>query len=66
MAYMKFLTLVTLAAKWAWPFAQVLYQAARDGKIELEEVEGVLDVAWPRDRHGKPVVFQLPFYRPKV
>jgi hypothetical protein len=66
MTYLKFLTLITLAGKWAWPFAKVLYEAARDGKIELEEVEGVLDIAWPRDVRGKPVVFSLPFYRPKV
>lgn len=59
----KLLTIITLAFQWAWPFAKVVYEAAHDGKIERDEVELMLDAAWPTDAFGKPIVFKLPFYR---
>jgi hypothetical protein len=62
---LKYLTLITLAGKYAFPIALAIYRAASDGKVTIAEAHESLDAIWPRNEEGRHRVYKLPFYVPK-
>jgi hypothetical protein len=47
--------------KFSWPFAKILWEVLRDGKLTLEEVQFSLAASWPHDQAGLPETIKLPW-----